>query len=786
MTHAPGHALGHALAVRSGFSIGEASHSVGTVIDRAAELGYRTVALVDTMTVSGLPDLFSAAKTKGIKPIIGCTLRVFEDAKYRPPKKGETHEAKSNREFRIKLYARNEAGIKQIFKLLSDASEDEHFYYHARCDMAMIERHLRMGDVVASTGDLYSVFHMPEAQTLVARIASLVETWVEVVPIATPLFDTLSAYALATAKALSLRTMVTYPALYNTGDADSTDVLRAIGANMKMSDRWLQVPYVRDFELADPVALRDRASLLMKREGFDAADIRDALVGTVAFAKGEFYGFDKKKPCLPVMAEDEFAELVRLTREGWVKRFSAPVLGHAPGEDDYQQYLDRLSFELRVLKKMGFAGYFLLVREIVNWSKENGIAVGPGRGSVGGSLVAYLLGITDVDPIRFDLLFERFINPDRLDLPDADLDFMSTRRHEVIQHIEETYGADRVAGISNYSTLGPASALRDISRVHELDPFDYACSKQMEKEHGVSLSLSESAERVPDIDKFRTRFPHIWQHALNLEGAMRNLGRHAAGVVVAGEPIVERAVVERRSGARVVNWDKRTVEDWGLIKIDILGLSTLDTLALASRYIEERHKKRVNFLTLRLDDPLVLRNFAQGHTAGIFQFEGSGMRKVIKDLAESGSLTFDDLVATTALYRPGPLDAGLCDEYVKIKQGKKEPFYEHTNMRSALEPTLGVIIYQEQVMQLVRDIAGFSMTEADHVRKAIGKKDLDKMKKFKSKFVEGASAGDVEVELEDGRTVRVNRARKLRVKESAELFTIEEVFSKGLTLYDIL
>ena len=230
-----------------------------------------------------------------------------------------------------------------------------------------------------------------------------------------------------------------------------------------------------------------------------------------------------------------------------------------------------------------------MTEDLVNHAKSKGIIVGPGRGSVGGSLIAYLIGITEVDPIRFDLLFERFINPDRLDLPDADLDFMSSRRHEVVEYLSDKYGADRVAGISNYSTLGAASALRDTGRIFGLSGIDMAATKLVPKEHGISYTLEEAASAVPEIDKFRMEQPEVWKHALKLEGAMRSFGQHAAGIVVAGEPIMKRAVYETRGGTPVVNWDKRVVEDLGLVKMDLLGLSTLDTLAIAAEYIKEHH-----------------------------------------------------------------------------------------------------------------------------------------------------------------------------------------------------
>jgi DNA polymerase-3 subunit alpha len=733
--------MDHALSVRSDFSIGESSLQIKKIVQAAQELGYKSIALVDTMTVSGMPDLTSAATKAGIKPVIGCTLRVYDDPLWRKPKKGEPG-ATTNPMHTLKVYVHNEAGLQQLYRLLTLANTEDHFYYNARVGFIEVLSHLEPGDVSISTGDLFGLMghasYSERVQALKSKFGGFL--WVEVVPVNTPLFDKLNRRAAEVCAAHGVRPLATYPVLYPKGAADSADVLRAITAGNKMSDPWLQIPYMRDFELAEPTAIIAKSKVLASAGRVSGNLLREALTNVPAFAAQDFYRFEKKKPSLPVMAVNEFESLVAECRKGWVERFARPVMGHQPDPADLATtYKLRLAYELGVIQKMGFSGYFLLVQEIVRWSKDADIMVGPGRGSVGGSLIAYLMGITDVDPIRFELLFERFINPSRVDLPDADLDFMSTRRHEVIEHIENVYGKENVAGISNYSTLGPSSAMRDVSRVHELDPFEYAASKQVEREHGVALSLEESAVNVPDIAKFRDRFPNVWKHAVALEGCMRNLGRHAAGVVVAGEAVVNRAVVETRSGGQVVNWDKRTVEDHGLIKMDILGLSTLDILTLCKNYIKARHHKTIDFLALPLDDAKVLREFGKGTTVGVFQYESHGMRKLLTELASNPSgLNFEDLVAVTALFRPGPLDAGLCDEYIAIRTGVKSVFIEHPTMQSALEPTFGVIIYQEQVMQICRDVAGFTMTESDNVRKAMGKKDKDMMAEWKDRFVQGA------------------------------------------------
>lgn len=771
--------LNHSLSVRSDFSLGESILQIDRLVEVAKLAGYQSVALTDTMTISGMTRFTSACKKAGIKPIIGVSLRVYDDPVLK----------EKGRFYMLKAYICNDAGMRGILKLLSRGFQDDHFYYHARVGLEEICELLPRDGVILTTGDLFSVWHHPAHQEICLRLQTEgFPLYCEIVPINTPLFDTLNKIAGDTALDLNLPTVVTLPVYYaEAKEADSLDVHRAITSNGKMGSRTLSIPFVRDMCMKTPIDLVRACKGLTAREPSLGELVVAGLKGVEQIAERCTYEFKKLQPTLPKMAENEFLTLAGLVKEGWATRFARPVFGHVP--TDLEPYRQRLAYELSVLRSMGFAGYFLLVAHIVSWSKENGIYVGPGRGSVGGSLVAYLMGITDVDPIRFGLIFERFINPERIDLPDADLDFQTSRRQEVIQHIIEKFGSDHVAGISNYSTLGAASAMRDTSRVHELDPFAYSCSKQMEKEHGVSLSLEESAEKVPDIHKFKNEYPHIWQHATTLEGCMRNLGKHAAGVVVAGEPITNRAVVETRGASDtggICNWDKTIVEDWGLIKMDVLGLATLDVLALASDYIKERHGKRVDLLRLPLDDKEVMREFGKGNTTGVFQFDSSGMKSLLKSMAEGGELTFEDVTAATALFRPGPLDAGLCDQFVQIKRGVREPYYEHQLVEESLNETYGVVVYQEQVMKVSRDLSGFTFAEADHLRKAIGKKDMKKMSEYADKFIDGATAGQVEVELEDGSKKLVHRSAKFKVAECEDRFTVEEIAAKNYTLAEAL
>ncbi|ENK7341528.1 DNA polymerase III subunit alpha, partial [Acinetobacter baumannii] len=558
----------------------------------------------------------------------------------------------------------------------------------------------------------------------------------------------------------------------------------AIATNTQLDLHYRPIQYVKDFGFKEPKFILDHTKAAIQRmakyERVNSAEAwKEGLKNISELVDKCQYIFEKQPVSLPKLSTDEFKTLCAKCLEGWKKRFSKEILGYKPTKAELDTvYKSRLGYELSILKKMGFESYFLLVEDLVMWSKNNGVIVGPGRGSVGGSLVAYLLGITDVDPIRFGLIFERFINPERLDLPDADLDFASSGRYKVIDYLVEKYGEDYVAGISNYSTLASASALRDTGRISGLNNMQLSATKLVLKEHGTSLDLNTSADAVPELDKFRNEHPVIWKHATKLAGTMKSFGQHAAGIVVAGEPIVNRAVLETRGKSPVVNWDKRVVEDWGLIKMDLLGLATLDVLNIACDYVKERHGIELDLLKIPLDDEKTMQALGRGETVGVFQLESSGMQQLLKNISNGGAVTFDDICAVTALYRPGPMDSGMLDDYVDLRKGLKEVTYAHEVLEPVLSDTYGVVVYQEQTMALARKLAGFSMAESDHLRKAIGKKDLKKMAELKPKFIDGAKAGFVEVELEDGTKLKVHRMEKFKCTDGV-MRTVEEAFAES-------
>lgn len=736
--------LQHALSAQSDFSIGKSLLNVGDIVTKAQELGYESVALVDDMSIHALTDFSNKARKAGIKPIFGCRLRVYDDAFYRKPSKESGEAEKPNLMFCPKVYAKTEKAIKGLFKLLTAANSKDQYYYHSRTDLKSL---LALEDVIVTTGDMYNLFSHPDHEAIAQRLQKCFgeDFYVELTPIDTPLFDRTNSLGYSVSKMFGINTVVSYPFNYmDDADADTLDVLDAIASNTQLSLDRRPIQQVKDFGFKEPSFIVSKVKTAILRQiKYEKVDPRDAWAEGLrnmqqVAAKCE-YCFEKQPVSLPKLAEDEFKTLCAKCAAGWKKRFIAPVMGHMPDMSELNTiYKERLAYELKVLKSMGFESYFLLVEDLVIWAKNNGVIVGPGRGSIGGSLVAYLLGITEVDPIRFGLIFERFINPERLDLPDADLDFASSGRYKVIDYLVAKYGAEHVAGISNYSTLASASALRDTGRISGLTALELSATKLMPKEHGISLDLETSAEAVPEIAKFKDTYPDIWRHALKLSGTMKSFGQHAAGVVIAGEPIVNRAVVETRGESPVVNWDKRVVEDWGLVKMDLLGLSTLDTLQIAKEHIKERHGIEIDYLKIPLDDEKTMKAFAAGDTTGVFQFESGGMKQLLRDIAKGGSMTFEDIAAATALYRPGPMDSGLLDDYVAVRQGIRSVEYDHPNMIDALKDTLGVIIYQEQVMKVSVDFAGFTNAEADSLRKHMGKKNKEAMAEMREKFAKGA------------------------------------------------
>jgi DNA polymerase-3 subunit alpha len=737
------------LAARSNFSIGESIITVEQLIEASKAAGATAVGMTDTMSVTGMIDFTNKAKKAGIKPIIGCRLRLTDNPGWRKTKEDK----KAPPEYYVTYYVLSEKGLAILFKLLTLANTEERFYFTAKLGFqdlydALLEA--SKDDVAIASSDAQSVATHKDAAMILATISariSVENTFLSLTPINTPYWDTLNKRSLALATEVGLSMLVTRPVLYKKGEADALDVMNAVTRNTRMDALWAYSPPARNMHALTSeelvVEIRTMISRLVGR-GLDIREttlaVAKGMVNTVSLDHKAKYIWSKAPISLPKMAEDEFATLVAECKKGFAERLVETTFGHKPTPEELRAvYMPRLAYELGVIKKLGFSGYFLLVQDIVQYAKKNGILVGPGRGSVGGSLMAYCMGITDCDPIRFGLLFERFINPDRIDLPDADLDFMSARRHEIVDYLIEKYGKDRVAGISNFNSLAAASTIRDVGKAFGLDENDYRCSKLVKKAHGANIDLVDQVKLVPEISAFATANKPLWDVMVQVEGSLKSMGRHAAGVVVGGVDLVERAVIERRTDGATINWDKRIVEDQGLVKVDILGLETLDLINMTLGYIRKRHSVTPDLLRIPLDDEKVLAHFANGKTTGVFQFESGGMRALLKNIGRDG-ITFDDIVAAVALYRPGPMESGMMDSFWRRKQGIEEVAYDHPLMEPILKPTFGVFVYQEQVMQTSRVIAGYSGPDADKLRKIMGKKLPEEMKKERGKFCDGCVA----------------------------------------------
>ena len=706
---------------RSDFSIGESMLKVTQIAKIAKEKNYSAVALCDTMTLSSLIEASQACAKENIPLISGVRLRIVEDATVKDKKQ-------NNRAWFPKLYFKNEEGLKIAYKLLTMSFAEDNFYYVPRLSFEHLLNEITT-DVIISLGDQHSQVGTrlldERVQMLVNKIGA--ENIVaECIPFNTPIFDRLTKESLCIAEKYGLKLMYSDLCMYsepkNKKALIALSAIASKGESVTFNTPWLNKPvydtaYIKDY--TDYIQMcKDQMNRIKSRYNIDVTPLVEAVkFSAFGFEKLFSYKWEAKSPCLPQMDEKPFDKLKKLCKEGFKNKLTKPILGYMPDPTELPKYAARLQYELDIIEKLDFSNYFLLVKDILDWARQNGMGGSYGRGSSGGCLIAFLLDIVETDPIRFGLMFERFINPSRHDLPDVDMDISSSKRQELIARIIQDYGSENVASISNYITLGASGVIRACGRVYGLPINEYSCSSKVPSEHGVSYSLSQAVAVVPEIELFATKYPEVWETALQLEGCISAYGVHAAGLIVAGEPLINRAAVENRRGNQVVCWDKLVVESMGLIKMDLLGLTTLDVLNLAKQYVKDNFNVDLDLLSIPMDDKETLKLFGEGKTSGVFQFEVAGA--LLKRLAVNEPLRFEDLVAATALNRPGPMDSGLLEDYVAIKQGLKDEHYDHPNLKEALKETYGVIVYQEQVMKASMDLAGFTASEADFLRKCI-------------------------------------------------------------------
>ncbi|EEY5930963.1 DNA polymerase III subunit alpha [Escherichia coli] len=784
-----------ALMVRTDFSLGESALKAENAVKIARDAGYTAVISADSMNIASVIPLQRAAGDD-MAVICGVKLNVVDDPTYEhrarlAKESGRCMESLvRDRSYCFTALIKNEQGYRDVCELMTLANKREQFYFVPRLALEQLAAAYAKGNIILLTSDIGSVFQRRDFAKIIGTLVTAGgrDNFYSVVyPHPTPFYDQINVRAMKVASALKIEPVAFYPAYYESiDDADIKDIAHMVTNNIKIDQpHRLRIPHQRDN------AVNGRRHLL---EALKAFSVRMDVPVTAAMASTTqdsiieacTWRWHELPPALPKMADDEPATLMKLAVAGLRKRLTTKEFGYTPPASENRVYVERLKYEMDTLTRLGFCGYFLMVRDLMNHSRETGIPVGPGRGSSAGSLVAWCIGITNVDPIRHGLLFERFINPERLDLPDADLDFSQARRHEVIEYLNERYGEDYVAGIPNFTYLGAASALRDTARIYGVESADMAVSKELKNVEDDSLPLEELREQLASLDKYATKYPDAFNAACKLQSLMRGFGRHAAGMIVAGVPLTERTPVERRGDARCIAFDKRYCEAMGLIKLDVLGLATLDLLDSAKRYIKENTGEDINLDAISLEDRKVLDGFAAGYTQGVFQLESGPMRKLLKDLGGGiEPMSFKTVVATTALFRPGPIQSGMLDDYVSVAKGFMAPHSIHPRLEEVTRETNGVLLYQEQIMQSSRVLAGFSMAEADALRSAIGKKNMDKMKAIGSDFVERAQAGWVTLSLKNGGTVEVHKHAKLDCSDGKRR-SYSEAISDGIDYVEIV
>jgi DNA polymerase-3 subunit alpha len=735
------------LHTHSEYSLLEASSGVKDMVKKAKSLGMPALALTDLGNMFGAVEFYFACKEQGIKPILGLDAYLAPNGRlYKSLDRNEIQKPLG----RIVLLATSKVGYQNLARL-SSIGYQEGFYYKPRIDLDVLKESHE--DLIALTGGLrgevaVSFFHEgPEkAKTKLLQLRDLFpgRLYVEICRQGLPEQEKLNSFLIGAARELSLPLVATNDVYYlEREDQTAQEVLVCIGTNKTLQDE-------SRFKLGSD-QFYFRSAEEMERI---FRDIPEAITNTLAIADQVNFEIKTKDakgkpiyylPSYPTQEGRSLAEeIAAQSQKGLEQRWQeADLRGEGVSETGRATYLSRLTYELSVIDRMGFNGYFLIVADFINWAKQNGIPVGPGRGSGAGSLVAYALRITDLDPMPYDLLFERFLNPERISMPDFDIDFCQDRRGEVIRYVTEKYGAGSVAQIITYGKLQCRAAIKDVGRVLGMTfPEVDAVTKLVPDK--LNISIDEAIETEPRLRELMEMSPQVAtliDLARRVEGLVRHAGIHAAGVIIADDQLIKHSPLYRGAdGENVVQYDMKHAEKIGLIKFDFLGLKTLTHIHTALQLIKKNRGKEITSNEISLNDPGIYTIMGRGDTAGIFQFEGEGITDAIRQIKPT---SFFDITAINALYRPGPM--AMIPEYAKRKNGEATTEYLFDELKDVLAETYGIIVYQEQVMAIASKIAGYSLGEADMLRRAMGKKIKEEMDRHRERFLKGAAEKGFEI-----------------------------------------
>jgi len=717
------------------YSLLDGACEISQMMKIVAEQKMPAVAMTDHGNLFGAVEFYNNAKEQGIHPVIGCEVYVAQQ--------GIKDKSDSNRYNHLVLLCENQEGYRNLIQLVSTGYL-EGFYYKPRIDKDLLSRHSK-GLIALSAclrGDVNETLlqdRYEDARRLAYEYTDLfgknnfflelqdhgLEPDARVLPLINRLASDTGIPLVATNDSHYLRK----------SDARAHEVMLCIQTGKTMSD-------------LNRMRFEQEAFYLKTREEMMA------LFGEVEHAVDRPYDIAQrcqlklqqvsepfpKFPIPPEHTTDSFFEYV--ARQGFEKRRMRLEALAAQGalKHDLAEYAERLDREIKTIQQMKFSGYFLIVWDFIRFSKQRGIPVGPGRGSAAGSLVSYAMEITDIDPLHYGLLFERFLNPERISMPDIDIDFCTRGRGEVIQYVTEKYGREQVAQIITFGTLGARAAIKDVGRALDIGFSEVEKVTKLIPTMPLNIKLKQAREMEPQIDDLAARDPKIkdvLEIAQRLEGMARNASVHAAGVVISPLPLRELVPLYKTNKDEIVTqYDMVGLEKLGLLKMDFLGLTTLTIIADALKLIEKHRGVKLTVEDIPLKDEKTFESvFSKAYTSGVFQFESGGMRDVLRRYQPD---RIEDLIALNALYRPGPMD--MIDDFVDRKHGRKEVVYDVKEMKEILEETYGVMIYQEQVMQISNRIAGYSLGEADLLRRAMGKKKIEEMAKQRAKFVDGAKA----------------------------------------------
>ncbi|MDP2704097.1 MAG: DNA polymerase III subunit alpha [bacterium] len=690
------------LHTHSHYSLLDGLSKVPELVNQAKAFGMDAIALTDHGNLYGAVEFYKAAKSAGVKPILGCEL-------YLTP--GSRHDKRAkidDTRYHLPVLVKNETGWKNLLQLVTKAHL-EGFYYKPRVDKELLEQY-HEGLICLSgcfSGEIPKLLYQgkkEEAKKVAEFYLKLFgeDFYIEIQPHNEP--ETQAAL-IALARELSLPLVGTCDAHYiHKEDKTAHEVLLAVQTGAKIDDE-------KRFSMKDfDVHLRTPEEAMA-----DFSDTPEAIENTAKIAEKCDFHLTLGRTLLPKFqipehGVDAMGYIRKLVEERLPERF--PEVS--------KEVRERLDMELGVIEKTGFVDYFLIVQDFIRWAKLHGIVVGPGRGSAAGSMVSYVLGITNIDPLKYDLLFERFLNPDRIQMPDIDIDFTDVRRDEVIAYVREKYGADSVAQIITFGTMAARAAVRDTARAMGMP---YELGDKISKLIPFNATLESAFADSPDLKQMYEREPDVRRvvdEAKRLEGTARHASVHACGIVIAPEPLVNILPLQYApQGDKTIltQFEMHGVEDLGLLKMDFLGLKNLTIIEKTLRLIKELRGEDLNIDTLPLQDKQTFELFRSGDTTGVFQLESAGMRRYLVELKPT---ELEDIIAMIALYRPGPME--LIPSYIRRKHKKEKVTYLHPGLQPILGNTYGIGIYQEQMMRIARDLAGYTLAEADILRKAIGKK----------------------------------------------------------------